>query len=65
MIELLHIDDRARQFIYEGNMLGLMQSLTAENFQSFAQAARSKVLHGLTTTAEVERVLGRRFLKGS
>ena len=62
IIELLHIDDRARQFIYEGNLLGLMQSLTPENFQSFAQAARSKVLSGMTTTAEVERVLGRRFL---
>lgn len=62
VIELLHIDDYARQMIYEGNLLGLSQSLTPDRYHSFAQAARLKVLSGLTTVQEIERVLGRRFL---
>lgn len=62
VIELLHIDDYAHQMIYEGNLLGLSQSLTPDRYHSFAQAARLKVLSGLTTVPEIERVLGRRFL---
>lgn len=65
VIELLHIDDRSRQLIYDGNILGLAKSIDQESYQSFAQAARLKVLQGLTTTQEVERVLGRRFLNRS
>lgn len=62
IIELLHINDRCRQLIYEGNNLGLAKSTASDHYQSFAQAARAKVLQGLTTTQEVDRVLGRRFL---
>ena len=62
VIELLHIDDQTRQLIYDGNIVTLAKSIDPASYQSFAQAARLKVLQGLTTTEEVERVLGRRFL---
>lgn len=57
IIELLNVDSRVRQIIYEGSMTQLNHYLQSINYQSFRQAAIDKVLTGLTTVAEVKRVL--------
>lgn len=62
IIELFSLNEQCRQFIYEGDMIGLSKSLSPEIYQSFGQAARLKILQGITTISEVQRVLGRRFL---
>ncbi|HEY9671530.1 MAG TPA: GspE/PulE family protein [Waterburya sp.] len=57
MIELLNIDDTVRQLIYEGTMTQLHRYLNQIKFDSFRMAAIEKVTQGVTTLAEVLRVL--------
>jgi type II secretory ATPase GspE/PulE/Tfp pilus assembly ATPase PilB-like protein len=57
--ELLDIDDRVREIIYEGTMTQLHRYLKEINFVSFGIAARHKVTTGVTTVEEVLRVLPR------
>ncbi|PZU91053.1 MAG: type II/IV secretion system protein [Pseudanabaena sp.] len=62
VIELLEVDDVMRQIIYEGSMTQLTQYLQTIDFQSFRKAAIAKVMSGVTTIAEVLRVLPRSAL---
>jgi type II secretory ATPase GspE/PulE/Tfp pilus assembly ATPase PilB-like protein len=57
IVELLNVDDRVRQLIYEGSMTQLHQYLEEVNFDSFRMAAIEKVTQGITTLTEVLRVL--------
>jgi type II secretory ATPase GspE/PulE/Tfp pilus assembly ATPase PilB-like protein len=59
IVELLDIDDRVREIIYEGTMTQLHHYLQEMNFASFGVAARQKVTTGVTTVEEVLRVLPR------
>lgn len=59
IVELLDIDDRVREIIYEGTMTQLHRYLRESKFDSFAMAARKKVTTGVTTVEEVLRVLPR------
>ncbi len=57
VIELLNVDDRVRQLIYEGSLTQLRQYLYASDFISFRTGAIAKITAGITTVAEVRRVL--------
>lgn len=57
IIELLDVDSVVRQLIYEGTMTQLHQYLQEVKFDSFRVAAIAKVTNGITTVAEVTRVL--------
>ena len=57
IVEILNVDDTVRQLIYEGTMLELHRYLGQINFESFRGAAIEKVTKGVTTLAEVLRVL--------
>ncbi len=57
IVELLDIDDRVRELIYEGTMTQLNCYLKEINFTSFSIAAAHKVTTGVTTIEEVLRVL--------
>lgn len=57
IVELLDIDDRIRELIYEGTMTQLHRYLQESNFASFRTAALQKVTSGLTTVEEVLRVI--------
>jgi type II secretory ATPase GspE/PulE/Tfp pilus assembly ATPase PilB-like protein len=59
IVELLDIDDRVREIIYEGTMTQLHRYLREIKFVSFGLAAREKVTTGVTTVEEVMRVLPR------
>ena len=59
IVELLDIDDRVREIIYEGTMTQLHHYLQQMKFASFGVAARHKVTSGVTTVEEVLRVLPR------
>jgi type II secretory ATPase GspE/PulE/Tfp pilus assembly ATPase PilB-like protein len=59
IVELLDIDDRVREIIYEGTMTQLHRYLQQIKFVSFGVAARQKVTMGATTVEEVLRVLPR------
>jgi type II secretory ATPase GspE/PulE/Tfp pilus assembly ATPase PilB-like protein len=59
IVELLDIDDRVREIIYEGTMTQLHRYLRDIKFISFGAAAREKVTTGVTTVEEVLRVLPR------
>jgi type II secretory ATPase GspE/PulE/Tfp pilus assembly ATPase PilB-like protein len=59
IVELLDIDDRVREIIYEGTMTQLHHYLKEIKFASFGVAARHKVTTGATTVEEVLRVLPR------
>lgn len=59
IIELLDIDDRVREIIYNGSMTDLHKYLREINFVSFGVAAMEKVTSGITTVEEVQRVLPR------
>ncbi|MBD0361583.1 MAG: type II/IV secretion system protein [Coleofasciculus sp. C3-bin4] len=61
-VELLDIDDRVREIIYEGTMTQLNCYLREVNFASFRVAAIEKVTTGVTTIEEVLRVLPRSAL---
>ncbi|MEQ9671826.1 GspE/PulE family protein [Coleofasciculus sp. G2-EDA-02] len=57
IVEILNVDDRVRQLIYEGSMTQLHQYLEEISFDSFRMAAIEKVTQGVTTLTEVLRVL--------
>jgi type II secretory ATPase GspE/PulE/Tfp pilus assembly ATPase PilB-like protein len=59
IIELLDIDDRVREIIYEGTMTQLHRYLQEIKFASFGASAIEKVTTGVTTVEEVLRVLPR------
>jgi type II secretory ATPase GspE/PulE/Tfp pilus assembly ATPase PilB-like protein len=62
VVELIDIDDRIREIIYEGTMTQLQRYLREINFASFRTAAIEKVTSGLTTIQEILRVLPRSAL---
>lgn len=57
IIELLHVDATVRQLIYDGSLSELMDYLNKSEFDSFRKAAIAKVTSGITTIAEIRRVL--------
>ncbi|MEB3337187.1 MAG: GspE/PulE family protein [Leptolyngbyaceae bacterium] len=57
IIEMLHVDDTVRHIIHEGTMTQLHRYLHEINFDSFRVAAIEKVTTGITTVAEILRVL--------
>ncbi len=57
IIELLHVDATIRQIIYEGSLSELTRYLDTIQFDSFRKAAIAKVTTGITTIAEIRRVL--------
>ena len=57
IIELLHIDATIRQLIYDGSLSALVAYLNQSEFDSFRKAAIAKVTSGITTIAEIRRVL--------
>jgi general secretion pathway protein E len=57
IVEILDVDDRVREIIYEGTMTELNRYLKTINFTSFSMAAAEKVTTGITTIEEVFRVL--------
>ena len=57
VIELLNIDDRVREIIYEGTVTQLRRYLHEIQYDSFLVAAIAKITQGLTTVEEVRRVL--------
>jgi len=57
IIELLHVDATVRQLIYDGSLSALMDYLNKSEFDSFRKAAIAKVTSGITTIAEIRRVL--------
>lgn len=64
IVELLDIDNRVRELIYEGTMTQLHRYLREVNFASFRIAAIEKVTTGLTTVEEVLRVIPKSALFG-
>jgi type II secretory ATPase GspE/PulE/Tfp pilus assembly ATPase PilB-like protein len=62
IVELLDIDDRVREIIYEGTITQLHRYLKEINFASFRTAAIEKVQTGVTTVEEVLRVIPRSAL---
>jgi type II secretory ATPase GspE/PulE/Tfp pilus assembly ATPase PilB-like protein len=59
VVELIDVDDRIRDIIYEGTLTQLQRYLRDINYASFRKAAVDKVTAGLTTVQEVLRVLPR------
>lgn len=59
IVEVLDIDDRIRELIYDGTMSQLHKYLQQNEFPSFGIAAREKVIQGITTVEEALRVLPR------
>ena len=57
IVELLDLDAHIRNLIYEGTMTQLHRYLIEKGFTSFRLAAIEKVANGITTVAEVQRVL--------
>jgi type II secretory ATPase GspE/PulE/Tfp pilus assembly ATPase PilB-like protein len=57
VIELLNIDERVREIIYEGTVTQLRRYLHEIQYDSFLLAAIAKITQGLTTVEEVRRVL--------
>ncbi len=64
IVELLDVDDRVRELIYEGTMTQLHRYLKEINYTSFGVAAAQKVTTGVTTVEEVLRVLPHSALSG-
>ena len=64
IVELLDIDNRVREIIYEGTITQLHRYLGEINFASFRTAAIEKVTTGLTTVEEVLRVIPKSALYG-
>ncbi|MBD2260554.1 GspE/PulE family protein [Pseudanabaena sp. FACHB-2040] len=62
IVELLEVDDRIREIMYDGTMTQLHRHLHKVGFMSFRTAAIEKVLTGVTTVEEVLRVLPRSAL---
>ncbi|MGP1386061.1 MAG: GspE/PulE family protein [Thainema sp.] len=61
-VELLEVDDRIREIMYDGTITQLHRYLNKIDFMSFRNAAIEKVLMGITTVDEVLRVLPRTAL---
>ncbi|MDJ1185376.1 GspE/PulE family protein [Roseofilum casamattae] len=59
IVELLNVDDRIRELIYDGSITQMRRYLKQTDFTSFRKAATDKVIAGKTTVAEVVRVLPR------
>ncbi|MBW4463935.1 MAG: GspE/PulE family protein [Pegethrix bostrychoides GSE-TBD4-15B] len=57
VIELLNVDDKVRQLIYEGTLTQLRRYLYESDFISFRMGAIAKITAGITTVEEVRRVL--------
>ena len=57
IVELINVDKPIRQIIYEGTMTHLNNYMNQINFDSFRIAVIEKVTTGVTTVAEVLRVL--------
>lgn len=64
IVELLDIDSRVRELIYEGTITQLHRYLQEVKFASFRIAAIEKVTTGLTTVEEVLRVIPKSALYG-
>ena len=62
VVEVIDIDDRIREIIYEGTATQLHRYLREINYASFRTAAIEKVTTGLTTVQEILRVLPRSAL---
>jgi type II secretory ATPase GspE/PulE/Tfp pilus assembly ATPase PilB-like protein len=62
VVELIDIDNRIREIIYEGTMTHLQRYLREINYASFRTAAIEKVTSGVTTIQEILRVLPRSAL---
>lgn len=62
IVELLEVDDRIREIMYDGTITQLHRYLNKIDFMSFRNAAIEKVLLGITTVDEVLRVLPRSAL---
>ncbi|PSN20824.1 type II/IV secretion system protein [filamentous cyanobacterium CCP5] len=62
IVEMLEIDDRIREIMYDGTITQLHRHLNKVGFMSFRNAAIQKVLAGTTTLEEVLRVLPRSAL---
>ncbi|MBD0335553.1 MAG: type II/IV secretion system protein [Cyanobacteria bacterium Co-bin13] len=62
IVELLEVDDRIREIMYDGTMTQLHRHLHKVGFMSFRNAAVEKILSGITTVEEVLRVLPRSAL---
>lgn len=63
IVEILDVDDRVQEIIYEGTITELKRYLYGSGFVSFRVAAIEKVMAGLTTVEEVHRVLHRNALR--
>jgi len=57
IVELLDVDDTMRQLIYEGTIAQLREYLQSIQYESFRRSALEKVITGVTTLEEVQRVL--------
>ena len=57
VVEILNVDDTVRHIIYEGTQTQLHRYLHKCGLESFRKAAIAKVTTGLTTMAEILRVL--------
>jgi type II secretory ATPase GspE/PulE/Tfp pilus assembly ATPase PilB-like protein len=57
LIELLNVDDRVRQIIYEGSLTQLNHYLNGIDYPCFRMAAIAKVTEGVTTIEEIKRVI--------
>ncbi|MBD2231657.1 GspE/PulE family protein [Phormidium tenue] len=63
VVEMLEVDDRMRELIYDGTMTQLRRHLSKSDSISFRTSAIEKVMAGVTTLEEVLRVLPRSALK--
>jgi type II secretory ATPase GspE/PulE/Tfp pilus assembly ATPase PilB-like protein len=63
IVELLDVDETVQEIIYEGTTTQLKRYLSQTDFTSFRMSAIEKVTSGLTTVAEVKRVLHRNALR--
>jgi len=57
VVELVAVNDRIREIIYEGNLGELRRYLQTSDYPSFRRAALDKVARGATTVEELRRVL--------
>ena len=62
VVEIIDVDQRVREIIYEGTMTQMHRYLREIDFASFRKAVIAKVTSGLTTLPEVLRVLPRSSL---
>ncbi len=63
IVEILDVDERVQELIYEGTMMQMHRYLSQTGFASFRVAAIEKVTSGITTIPELLRVLHRSALR--